>query len=95
MTGPWDTRELVRHLIERLRHDGWLAPAGVFVSIGEDDVSEALTRALDAALANRKASGVSPPRVAAENFLRDTVINKDVPLAERMHAAALLLQVKP
>ena len=94
MTGPWDTRELMRALIDRLRHDGWLAPAGVFVSIGEDDVSEALTRALDAALANRKAGGATPPRVAAEALLRDTIINKDVPLSERMHAAALLLQVK-
>lgn len=95
MTGPWDTRELTRALIDRLRQDGWLVPAGAFVGIGEAEVFEALKNALDAAIIGRNARGASPPRVAAENFLRDTVINKDVPLAERMHAAALLLQVKP
>lgn len=94
MTGPWDTGPLVRDLVNRLQDDDWLPKGELYRVTGPGDVVAALNRVFESASVGRKSVGVLSPRVAAENFLRDTV-NKDVPLAERMHAAALLLQVKP
>lgn len=95
MNGPWDTRELVRTLIERLRIDNWLKPDGAFVRTDEASVSKALDEALRFALYGRTMRESPVPADLAKGFLVETMTNKDLPLAERMQAAALLLEVKP
>ena len=60
-----------------------------------DEMFSAIHKALDHAIIGRAALDAPAPRAVAETFLRDTVQNKDTSFSERMHAAALLLQVKP
>jgi hypothetical protein len=62
---------------------------------GPGDLANAMASALDAALAGRSARESPAPADIAKGFLVATVANTEMPMSDRLHAAALLLQVKP
>lgn len=94
-SGPWDTRNIMRQLTERLRDDGWLPADGTLVRTGEADVYKALSDALDAALAGRATRNAPSPKGIAESVLLSIATDLKAQPLERIRAAGMLLGAGP
>lgn len=88
---PWETSEVVRMLIERLRGDGWLSSDK---PCGSGEFVAAMHMALNAAIVGREKAEPPAPADVAKEFLAETIKAKAGTLSERIHAASLLLGVK-